>query len=247
VETKWTGAVRLLGGDEQVAAAAAADLAARYGESHRRYHDNAHVRAVMRDTAALAAELRLPEAERAVLTIAAGAHDVVYDGRPGDDERRSASWARDWLARAGVAEAHVARVEELVLATMTHSAPPADQAAWALLDADLAILGAGPEGYDRYRAAVRAEYAALDEPAWRTGRAAVMAGLLARDPLYGTGAGRRRWEATARANIARELDSLMAAGGPLRIPRLSRHFSRHGGLDPQRRAEQELFAVQGAD
>jgi predicted metal-dependent HD superfamily phosphohydrolase len=211
VEAAWTGAVCLLGGNQRVAAAAAADLAARYAESHRRYHDSAHVRAVLRDAASLAGELRLPAEERAVLTIAASAHDVVYDGHPGDDERRSASWAREWLTRAGVARAHVARVEELVLATMTHSASPDDLAAWVLLDADLAILGADPGAYDRYRAAVREEYAALDEAAWRAGRTAVMAGLLARDPLYGTGAARQRWEATARANIARELDSLMAA------------------------------------
>jgi len=210
VETVWTGAVCLLGGDPQVAAAAAADLGARYAESHRRYHNSAHVQAVLQDAAVLAGELRLPAEERAVLAIAAGAHDVVYDGRPGDDERRSASWARDWLTRAGVGEVHVARAEKLVLATVTHSAPPDDLTAWVLLDADLAVLGADPEVYDRYRAAVREEYAALDEPSWRAGRAAVMSGLLARDPLYGTGAARRRWEAMAMANIARELDSLTA-------------------------------------
>lgn len=212
METLWTGAVCLLGGNQQVAAAAAADLAARYAEPHRRYHTNAHVQAVLRDAAILAGELGLPEEERAVLTIAAGAHDVVYDAHPGDDERRSASWARDWLARAGLGEVHMARVEELVLATLTHLASSDDLTAWTLLDADLAILGADREAYDRYRVAVREEYAALDEPAWRTGRAAVMSGLLARDPLYGTGAGRRRWEAVARANLARELDSLTAAG-----------------------------------
>ncbi len=207
----WTDAVCLLGGDRQVAAAAAADLGARYAEPHRRYHDSAHVRAVLRDAAVLAGELRLLAQERAVLTIAACAHDVVYDGHSGDDERRSASWARDWLIRAGVGEAHVARAGELVLATVAHSASPGDLAAWALLDADLAVLGADPGAYDRYRAAVREEYAALGEPAWRAGRAAVMSGLLARDPLYGTDAARSRWEAMARANIARELDSLTAA------------------------------------
>jgi predicted metal-dependent HD superfamily phosphohydrolase len=211
VETAWTDAVCLLGGDQEVAAAAAADLGARYAESHRRYHGSAHVRAVVQDAAVLAAELRLPAEERAVLIIAAGAHDVVYDGRPGDDERRSASWARDWLARAGVGEAHVARVGELVLATAAHSASPDDLTAWVLLDADLAILGADPQVYDRYCLAVREEYAALDEPAWRAGRTAVMSGLLARDPLYGTRAAYRRWEALARANIVRELDSLTGA------------------------------------
>jgi predicted metal-dependent HD superfamily phosphohydrolase len=211
VESEWTGAVCLLGGDRQVAEAAAADLAARYAEPHRRYHDVAHMRAVVRDAAILAGELRLTATERALLTIAAGAHDVVYDGHPGDDERRSASWARDWLTRAGVARAHVARTGELVLATMAHLAPPDDPMAWALLDADLAILGADRAAYDRYRAAVREEYAALDEPSWRAGRAEVMAGLLARDPIYRTGVARRRWEAKARANIARELESLTAA------------------------------------
>lgn len=159
MEMTWTGAVCLLGGNQEVAAAAAADLSARYAEPHRRYHDNVHVQAVLRDAAALAGELRLSAEDRAVLAVAAGAHDVVYDGHPGDDERRSASWARDWLTRAGVGEA-------------------------------------------------REEYAFLDERAWRAGRAAVMSGLLARDPLYGTGAARRRWEAMARANIARELESL---------------------------------------
>jgi predicted metal-dependent HD superfamily phosphohydrolase len=208
MEAAWTGAVCVLGGSQQVAAAAAADLAARYAEPHRRYHTTAHVRAVLRDAAFLAGELRIAAEERAVLTIAAAAHDVVYDGRPGDDERRSAAWARDWLTRAGVAGMHVSRAEELVLATIRHSAPPDDLAAWALLDADLAILGADPPVYDRYRLAVRDEYAWLDEAAWRTGRAAVMAELLAREPLYRTGPARQRWEAMAKANIARELDSL---------------------------------------
>jgi predicted metal-dependent HD superfamily phosphohydrolase len=211
VETVWKGAVCLLGGNQEAATAAVGDLAARYAESHRRYHDTAHVRAVVRDAAILAGELCLTAQERAVLIVAAGAHDVVYDRQPGEDERRSAAWARDWLTRAGVAHEHVARVEELVLATVTHAASPDDLTARALLDADLAILGAEPTAYDRYCAAVREEYAALDEPSWRTGRAAVMTALLARDPLYGTQAGRQRWEAPAKANITRELDSLMAA------------------------------------
>ncbi len=194
-------AVRALGGDGDVAA----DLAARYAEPHRRYHDTAHVLAVLRDSAALAAELRLPPEERAVLTLAAAAHDVVYDGRPGEDERRSAEWAVSWLRRAGVSAGHVSRVEELVLATLTHAAPDGDLTAQALLDADLAILGAGEATYDRYRTAVRAEYAPISTELWRAGRSAVLADLLAREPLYATAAARARWEAAAKVNLAREL------------------------------------------
>jgi predicted metal-dependent HD superfamily phosphohydrolase len=216
VEAEWLRAVCVLGGDRQVAEAAAVALAARYAEPHRRYHDRAHLQAVLRDSAILAEELQLPFVERALLAVAAAAHDVVYDGQPGEDERRSAVWAREWLVRAGVGEVYVARVEALVLATLAHTARSDDLTALALLDADLAILGADQAAYDRYRAAVREEYAAFDERTWRAGRAAVMSDLLARAPLYATAAARGRWEAAARANIARELDSLQAENRLLR-------------------------------
>lgn len=201
-------AVCALGGDPAVARTAAAELVTRYAEAHRSYHNTTHVRAVVRDADLLAGDLNLSATDRALLTIAAGAHDVVYDGQPGDDERRSAEWARAHLTRAGVAEEHVARVESLVLATLTHTADPGDLVAAALLDADLAVLGADPAGYDRYRDAVRAEYAAYDDEAWRAGRTAVMTGLLAHDPLYVTEPARDRWEAAARTNVEAELRAL---------------------------------------
>jgi predicted metal-dependent HD superfamily phosphohydrolase len=157
----WSRAVCVLGGDQQVADDAAADLSARYAELHRRYYDSAHVQAVLRDSAELADEVRLPATERALFAVAAAAHDVVYDGRPGEDERRSAAWACEWLVRAGVGEPHVAWVEALVLATLAHSAPLEDLTALVLLDADLAILGAEPAAYDRCRRAVCEECAAF--------------------------------------------------------------------------------------
>ena len=202
----WTRAMSALGGAEDVAHAAAADLASRYAEPHRRYHNAHHVGAVLHDADRLAEKLQLRAPDRAVLTLAACAHDVVYDARPGDDERRSAQWARDWLTRAGVAEHHVARVEELVLATLSHSAPDNDVVASVLLDADLAILGADRDTYDRYRRAVRAEFAAVDDAAWRIGRSQVLAGLLGKDPLFRTEPGRRTWETPAKANLRWELE-----------------------------------------
>lgn len=208
IAAAWTDAVHALGGARAVAADAAADLLARYGEPHRRYHGRRHVASVLRDAAALAAELRLPAGERSLLTVAAGAHDVVYDGRPGEDERRSATWARAWLRRAGVDAGRAARVEELVLATRDHRAPAGDLTAAVLLDADLAVLGADPPTYEWYRTAVRAEYAAVDEAAWRAGRARVLSDLLDRGRLFVSAPAARRWEARARANVARELAAL---------------------------------------
>jgi predicted metal-dependent HD superfamily phosphohydrolase len=207
----WVAAVGMLGGDTGSAEQHAADLTARYTEPHRRYHTIDHVDAVVRDAGELADDLGVADDDRLLMLLAACAHDVVYDAQPGADEKRSAAWARERLALSGIAQPHIARVEHLVLATITHDADPQDWAAWAMLDADLAILGADPDDYRRYAAAVRAEFAEFDDAMWNFGRTTVMTGLLERDPLYRTESGRRRWDTSARRNITAELDLLREA------------------------------------
>ncbi|WP_439378402.1 HD domain-containing protein [Amycolatopsis lexingtonensis] len=193
---EWRDAVTALGGTAE----AWPRLEARYGEPHRRYHTLAHAAAVVRDSAWLAGDVGATE--RAVLAVAAWAHDVVYDAKPGEDERASAAWAREALD--GVAEAHVERVEGLILATITHDAPPDDHLATALLDADLAILGSPPDQYAAYAEGVRQEYAKYPDDVWREGRIAVLEGMLARE-LYRSEAARARWASAAEKNLTAEL------------------------------------------
>ena len=195
----WDDAVRALGG-----APDAGDLMERYAEPHRIYHNTFHVMSVVRDSSALADAFAFTVEERSILALAACAHDVIYDRKPGEDERASAVWARERLA--GVEEEHVARVESLVLATITHSSD--DPLAHVLLDADLAILGSEPDHYDRYSQAVRQEYARYDDELWRAGRAGVLKTLLEREDLFVTEPARQLWDAAARINLARELQSL---------------------------------------
>ncbi|USX48999.1 hypothetical protein [Lentzea sp. HUAS12] len=195
----WDDAVRTLGG-----APDAGDLMERYAEPHRTYHNTFHVVSVVRDSSALADAFAFTVEERAVLALAACAHDVIYEGAPGEDERASAVWARERLA--GLEEPHIARVESLVLATITHSSD--DPLAHVLLDADLAILGSEPGHYDRYSLAVRQEYSRYDDASWRAGRSKVLETLLDREALFVTEPARQLWDAAARANLARELQSL---------------------------------------
>ncbi|MGW4486194.1 HD domain-containing protein [Amycolatopsis sp. NPDC004368] len=204
--TTWDTAVAHVGGDAAAAREAWRDLEARYGEPHRHYHDLAHATAVARDGAQLAVGLGADD--RAAVVLAAWAHDVVYDAVPGEDERASAAWLRQWLTRAGAEARHIERAAALVLATAGHEAPEADEAATALLDADLAILGAAPAGYAEYAeyaAAVRREYAKYDDAVWAAGRTAVLENLLTRPRLYRSETARARWETTARRNLVAEL------------------------------------------
>jgi predicted metal-dependent HD superfamily phosphohydrolase len=194
----WEDAVKALGGTPQPT-----DLTDRYEEAHRRYHNSTHVEQVVRDAVSLTAGRDIP-----LVALAAWAHDVVYNAQPGADERASAAWARHRLTAAGVREADIARVEALVLTTLDHTCPPGDDLAAALLDADLAILGAPPAEYERYRQAVRAEYAHVPGDVWRTGRAAVLRSLLAKSPLYRIPRARAQWETQATHNLGEELKTL---------------------------------------
>ncbi len=163
---------------------------------------------VLAYAAELAALERFDDYDQALLALAVCAHDVVYDAKPGDDERASAAWARRNLLAAGVKRAIVDRVEALVMTTLTHEFEPADRVAAVLSDADLSILGEAPAVYDGYADAVREEFAGVPDDLWTTGRRHVLEQLLAKPRLFATDEGYARWEDRARKNLRRELASL---------------------------------------
>jgi predicted metal-dependent HD superfamily phosphohydrolase len=195
---------RLVGSGPDAVAAGTA-LLARWREPHRAYHTTAHL------TAVLDRLDELPGVTDAV-RLSAWFHDAVYDPRATDNEARSAELAEAVLPPLGVAAGTVAEVARLVRLTAGHRPVDGDTAGAVLCDADLAVLAGTPEDYRAYAAAIRREYRHVPDGAFRTGRAAVLADLLDRLQLYNTPAGRRRWEAAARANMAAELTGLTPAG-----------------------------------
>ena len=61
-----------------------------------------------------------------------------------------------------------------------------------LSDADLAILARAADRYQDYAADVRREYAHVPDPAFRSGRAAILAGFAARTRIIGPAPGTPR-------------------------------------------------------
>ncbi|WP_312880542.1 HD domain-containing protein [Actinokineospora xionganensis] len=177
------------------------ELLARWGEPHRRYHDLAHLRAVLGHVDELAEHAADPDLVR----LAAWYHDAVYKGT-GTDEEDSAQLASAELTGLGLDAAAVAEVARLVRLTAGHVTDPGDTNGEVLCDADLAIL-ASP-AYSDYAAAVRAEYAHVPDDAFRAGRAAVLRHLLDLPALYRTPQALAHWETSARTNLATELVTL---------------------------------------
>ncbi|WP_222262591.1 HD domain-containing protein [Modestobacter marinus] len=193
----------LLAGDSPTSRTEWAAVVGSWTEPHRRYHDLAHLAAVLSIVDRLAGHATDPAAVR----LAAWYHDVAYDSERDDNEAVSAARARIGLLGL-VDPATVAEVERLVLLTAGHDPADGDANGAVLCDADLAVLAAPPEAYAGYASAVRAEYGHLSDADFTTGRIAVLEHLLALPTLYRTPEVTAAWTPRARANMTAELSLL---------------------------------------
>jgi len=184
------------------------ELAALYRQPGRHYHGLAHIQALL----ALLQEHRADLADPQAVEAAVWFHDAIYDSRRSDNEARSAALAAEKLS-SRVEAARLSRIVAMIEATATHTLPglgseAANRDAAHFLDMDLSILGAPKSAFDSYEAAVRREYAWVDDKAWAAGRAEVLRKFLARPQIFHTQAFRRRFEAGARKNLARSIAAL---------------------------------------
>ena len=88
---------------------------------------------------------------------------------------------------------------------MLHATEEDDPDGELLCDADLAVLAGDDDAYGKYTAAIRREYAHVPEDDFKAGRAQVLKALLELPSIYRLEPLREQWEATARANLEKEL------------------------------------------
>lgn len=172
-----------------------ADLVRRYSERHRAYHTLEHIAQCLGD----ADEARAPD----VVRLALWYHDAVYVPRKTDNEERSA----DLVLALPIDAVVKRRAADLVLATK-HTAVPADEETRLLMDIDLSILGRPAEEFDLYEKRIRKEYRWVPGPMFRSKRAQILKSFLDRPTIYGTDRFRAKYEAAARANLARSIAAL---------------------------------------
>jgi conserved hypothetical protein len=185
-------------------------------QPHRAYHHSGHLSQMLTDLDRLYA-YRTQGSTPLALVLAAWFHDAVYEGAPGEDERRSEQLANislEPLVTAGLLSGdELQMVSLLVRATATHELPesadlpagyePAD--IQFFLDADMAILAADSARYRRYLRGVRSEYSHLDDEAFRAGRTTFLRSILGRKRIFLSEEGLQLWEEPARANLQAEL------------------------------------------
>jgi predicted metal-dependent HD superfamily phosphohydrolase len=171
----------------------ARDLTAAYGEPHRAYHNGTHIAELLGWFDRLAEDVGWKEP--ATVYAAILFHDAIYVPGAKDNEDKSAEWA----LRAGFGQ----DVAQLILMTKNHTAHAgAAHDAAHFLDADMAIVGAPPDQFATYDAAIAREYGHVPRDAFRAGRKAFLEGVLRLPRIFHTEYFHTRLDAQARANLA---------------------------------------------
>ncbi len=179
------------------------ELAAAYGAPERAYHNLHHIAACLDE---LERAEYLAEKPREI-ELAIWFHDLIYDTHRRDNESRSAARALEVARDAKMERITVAAVQDLIEATR-HDAAPATNDGRLIADIDLAILGRKADRFDEYEAAIRREFAWVDEAQFRNERAKALKRFLHQPHIYHTAMFRGRYENTARANLHRSLAKL---------------------------------------
>jgi predicted metal-dependent HD superfamily phosphohydrolase len=144
-------------------------------------------------------------------------HDIVYDPKRHDNEKKSAEMFADMAVDLPVSI--VEDTAALIMATIKHQPVPQPSSDSFLdwedcklfLDADLSILAASSSSYDSYTKGIRQEYIHYDNLSYREGRIKVLGSMLSTPYLFHS-----RWsldrpdemEAKARSNLVSEIRSL---------------------------------------
>jgi predicted metal-dependent HD superfamily phosphohydrolase len=186
-----------------------AALTAAYSEPHRAYHTTLHLADLMRwfDIVAKGPGWEHPEDVYTAILF----HDAVYDPTAKDNETKSAAWARTAIADFGL-PVNADRVVAMIELTAKHGTLESATGDAALfLDADMSILGTDSVRYRSYANEVRREYAMVPAPAYRAGRGAFLASVLAKPRIYFTAFFHDQLDAQARTNLADE-QVLLASG-----------------------------------
>jgi predicted metal-dependent HD superfamily phosphohydrolase len=179
------------------------DLLNDYTGEKRHYHDLSHIFNLL----TLFEDNKFRITDEDVVFFAIWFHDAIYNTWKTNNEEKSAEFAHEILRQTNMSPDRIERVVSYINATKTHTAS-GDNDLDLFLDFDLSILGSDEAIYDVYTRQIREEFSVYPTFVYKTGRRKAMRSMLERGSIFKTDEFRRRFEAKARENIQRELDTL---------------------------------------
>ncbi|MCP3887437.1 MAG: hypothetical protein GY702_00990 [Desulfobulbaceae bacterium] len=178
-------------------------LVDRYSEKHRHYHTLHHVNACLKHLDEIAGRI----VDLKTVEIALWFHDIIYDPKRNDNEKKSAEYAKAFLGSVNLASDVILKIVHLVALTKHPSNPETNDEKY-LIDIDLAILAANKERYDRYESSIRKEYGFVPSFLYKKGRKKILMSFAKSDRIYSSEYFYEKYENQARRNIKRAMANL---------------------------------------
>lgn len=175
------------------------ELMSRYTESHRYYHNQDHLEAMLLEFENITQIVRNYEA----VLLAIWFHDAIYDTHAKDNEERSVKLFSDFALEKNLSHDLSAEVFRLILATK-HNKIYTDINAQILSDIDLSIFGKPRSEFLKYEEDIRKEYGWVDDDTYKKERLKVLTffiGRLDNGRIYQTSHFENKYGENARENI----------------------------------------------
>lgn len=179
------------------------DLLNDYRGEKRHYHDLSHITNLLY----LLEDHKFRLRDEDAVFFAIWFHDVIYNTWSNNNEEKSADFAHEVLRQTHMPLSKIETIVHYIHATKTHTAD-GDTDLELFLDFDLSILGSENAIYEVYARQIREEFHAYPNFIYNRGRRKALRSFLEKRYIYHSDEFRRHYEAKARENIQRELDTL---------------------------------------
>lgn len=174
-----------------------------YSEPHRAYHNLVHINNFLNLLDTFLPQIQEP----ALFEWAIWYHDAIYNIKDKDNELQSAVLFQN-IFKNDLNLNQLQYVDNLIMSTAGHQPRAAENDVYYFLDFDLAILAADSKTYQDYSIAIWQEYKTLyPKLLYKIGRKKVLKNFLDRPKLFFSTSFFEKYEATARQNLALELNS----------------------------------------
>ena len=175
-----------------------------YNEPQRKYHNLEHLKDCIENFEQVSHFAKYPEE----IELALWFHDAVYNVKSlkhGDNEKKSAEWAKKVALSQNVSNEIADRIYNLIMATghNEHKEMPPTQDEMLMIDIDLAILGADQERFDKYEKQIREEYSWVPNWLYSLKRKNLLRLFLNKSSIYNTSYFKDNYELKARKNLSK--------------------------------------------
>mgnify|MGYP001593408659 CR=1 FL=1 len=174
-----------------------------YSGPNRAYHNLNHIKECLDEFETSKHLAEKPDE----LEMAIWYHDIIYDTEKKDNEEESAKFAYDICKSIKLSKIFAQRVHDLILFTKHNKLPDIIDGK-LIIDIDLSILGKPSERFNEYEKSIRKEYSWVSEQYFRDGRSSILQGFLDRPSIYLTEFFQKKYESSARKNLANSIKNL---------------------------------------